>query len=112
MNFPIENGGSFHSYVSLPEGKHDDSPVRYVGKIPGLTLFFNRATVAFSVARSKGRKDEEKEVKRTLGPGPFYGGELGSGLFPHKKHMYILYIYIYMYIYIYTYHIIIIYIYI
>ena len=21
MDFPIENGGSFHSYVSLPEGK-------------------------------------------------------------------------------------------
>ena len=74
-------------------------------------MFFNRATVAFSVARSKGRKDEEKEVKRTLGPGPFYGGELGSGLFPHKKsHVYTVYIYIYMYIYIYTYHIIIIYI--
>ena len=64
-------------------------------------MFFNRATVAFSVARSKGRKDEEKEVKRTLGPGPFYGGELGSGLFPHKKsHVYTVYIYVHIHIYI------------
>ena len=22
VDFPIENGGSFHSYVSLPEGNH------------------------------------------------------------------------------------------
>jgi hypothetical protein len=22
VDFPIKNGGSFHSYVSLPEGKH------------------------------------------------------------------------------------------
>ena len=64
-------------------------------------MFFNRATVAFSVARSKGRKDEEKEVKRTLGPGPFYGGELGSGLFPHKKsNVYTVYIYVHIHIYI------------
>jgi hypothetical protein len=31
VDFPIENGGSFHSYVSLPEGKYqsftDLSPI-------------------------------------------------------------------------------------
>ena len=24
MDFPIKNGGSFHCYVSSPEGNHDD----------------------------------------------------------------------------------------
>ena len=34
----------------------------------------------FSVARSKGRKDEEKEVKRTLGPldSPSSGQRIGG----------------------------------
>jgi len=27
VDFPIENGGSFHSYVSLPEGKPYGEPV-------------------------------------------------------------------------------------
>ena len=27
VDFPIKNGGSFHCYVSLPEGKHMDFPI-------------------------------------------------------------------------------------
>ena len=42
MDFPIENGGSFHSYVSLPEGTqfHHHFP----GGLALLALFYLRSS--------------------------------------------------------------------
>ena len=42
VDFPIKNGGSFHSYVSLPEGKSLSRQATWSRMIFG-ALFFRKA---------------------------------------------------------------------
>ena len=56
VDFPFKNGGSFHSYVSLPEGN-------------GVFFFFLRELGNFLRARRKMRL----KLKRTLADSAFAG---------------------------------------